>query len=1213
MRKVWTHRLKRAVATLLGIVFSLLVTVPRAEAFHQPRQRPNLTQTPTAEEREEGARKEAAEKAKLKPADVRELSDGEMAEHYGAGVNREKYFCGVMPWHRSLRDVNLVNGNLFKSFTDIQVPPAKGAGLAFQRSYNSNDDRVGPFGIGWTHAYDLRIQEDDNSHVARADYFGGEHRYTRDADGLYSPPPYLFDELSSKYFDLLANGPANVLEDTEIGMDGTVKHFFRSGTVRQCDTITDRHGNQTVLTYDQTPGRALADGGLLVTKVTDPSGRWLTIGWTNLAGAGWRITDVSGPYDLAHQTNPPYHVVYGYTSGSLASVSQEVSAGQYRTTSYEYGMTAGEGGLLTKVMDPLYVAGQPTRHAVSYQYGLHALLNKICVTSVTEPGPGGTHTWSFNFGGSSTWPDAPVYCGITSNFTNSVALAVFSDASLRVKKMVWANPGTSAVCAAWSYDQFNNVTWRTKLHTVATMMGGTGMSVQETMTYGTVGNMLTHSFDGFPNATTTTEYFDGSLYFQKKKITDPAGNVTQFEYFPKAPEENPTPQQKGEAGNLKKVTDATNHTFQYTYNTAGQKVSETNANGVVTSYSYGDGWGNLTQVVQDPTGLARTTLMEYDVAGRVVESTDPKSQVSSFSFNGVGQPTQASLPGETVTYVYGGNGRTEQMTDNRGATSIFYDSPEGDFPTRVQDPVTGTITYGLNRLAARTTMDLPGGDQWQYQYGTTWAFDPDQPDKCSVLPTKMLDALNGRDVEYDFTIQGALKQARTNRVYVSGVLNKQLVTDYTYDQSTSTPSLSHGWLKQIKNSWSVKNQFGQWTNTTLAQNDYTYSSLGNRLTNQVSGTIGGARTESYGYDALSRLTSVNYGDGTTQSYSFDFMGNRTQKSETISGTTTTENYTYNNANMLLTRGANSYSNDLNGNTLTGAGRINTWDGQNRLTQCGYGGSTTTHAYGADGLRHRMVSGAVTTDYVSDGQSMVRTLVGSSTDRTYFTATRGPEYERITTGSPSWYLFDGLGSVVATVDANGTLIATRKYDVYGAGRNASPPGTRHKFCGSLGHPTDDETGLIYMRARHYDPATGRFESEDPAGSGANWLIYANNNPLRNTDASGQSSNDIDLAMFAAGILQMIAGALMARMGAAMAAAATAFLLIWLVGFGGDKPTGLAFGFGSVGAALIILLNPGKFVKENNPKNWGRGGIAQEAFGLFAAEAGFLEAFMGIMLL
>jgi len=116
--------------------------------------------------------------------------------------------------------------------------------------------------------------------------------------------------------------------------------------------------------------------------------------------------------------------------------------------------------------------------------------------------------------------------------------------------------------------------------------------------------------------------------------------------------------------------------------------------------------------------------------------------------------------------------------------------------------------------------------------------------------------------------------------------------------------------------------------------------------------------------------------------------------------------------------------------------------------------------------------------------------------------RGPEYRRDASGSYEWYVYDGLGSVIGTVDNHGVLLSTRKYDVYGGVRGSSgPSGTRHKFVGKLGHPSDDETGLIYMRARYYDPVTGRFESEDPSGNGINWYVYCSNNPVNKIDPTG----------------------------------------------------------------------------------------------------------------
>jgi RHS repeat-associated protein len=57
-------------------------------------------------------------------------------------------------------------------------------------------------------------------------------------------------------------------------------------------------------------------------------------------------------------------------------------------------------------------------------------------------------------------------------------------------------------------------------------------------------------------------------------------------------------------------------------------------------------------------------------------------------------------------------------------------------------------------------------------------------------------------------------------------------------------------------------------------------------------------------------------------------------------------------------------------------------------------------------------------------------------------------------------------------------------------------------GALGHPSDDETGLIYMRARYYDPACGRFVSQDPAKDGTNWFAYCDRSPTNRTDATGR---------------------------------------------------------------------------------------------------------------
>jgi RHS repeat-associated protein len=146
---------------------------------------------------------------------------------------------------------------------------------------------------------------------------------------------------------------------------------------------------------------------------------------------------------------------------------------------------------------------------------------------------------------------------------------------------------------------------------------------------------------------------------------------------------------------------------------------------------------------------------------------------------------------------------------------------------------------------------------------------------------------------------------------------------------------------------------------------------------------------------------------------------------------------------------------------------------------------------------------VSTDYVLDGQSAVRTLVNSAADKTWLIGPRGPEYERTGAGAAVWNLYDGLGSVTGTVDSSGNVVSARKYDVYGAVRQLTgPSGTKHKFVGRVGHPSEDETGLVYMRARWMDPVVGRFSSEDPAGDGINWFVYCYNDPINLVDRTGK---------------------------------------------------------------------------------------------------------------
>jgi RHS repeat-associated protein len=74
------------------------------------------------------------------------------------------------------------------------------------------------------------------------------------------------------------------------------------------------------------------------------------------------------------------------------------------------------------------------------------------------------------------------------------------------------------------------------------------------------------------------------------------------------------------------------------------------------------------------------------------------------------------------------------------------------------------------------------------------------------------------------------------------------------------------------------------------------------------------------------------------------------------------------------------------------------------------------------------------------------------------------------------LTDGLGSVRQLSDAQGNIV--QRYDYSPFGEVFAAEGQRPSALRYIGEQTDIDTGLVYLRARWYDPATGRFTTRDP---------------------------------------------------------------------------------------------------------------------------------------
>jgi RHS repeat-associated protein len=290
-----------------------------------------------------------------------------------------------------------------------------------------------------------------------------------------------------------------------------------------------------------------------------------------------------------------------------------------------------------------------------------------------------------------------------------------------------------------------------------------------------------------------------------------------------------------------------------------------------------------------------------------------------------------------------------------------------------------------------------------------------------------------------------------------------------------------------------------------------------RITQQVSED----GTSDYAYDSTSQLTTADHDYQADEAYSYDANGNRT-----MTGYSTGTN------NRLLSDGTHTYTYDFEGNrtkktvTATGEATEYQWDHRNRLVQVKHldsvGDPVQTLDYIYDVLDRRIgktdtpaVGPAYTERYVYDGEHLALKFGSSALANRYL---HGPVIDQIladervsslsSVGDVLWPLVDNLGTVrdLAEYDSGtgDTVIVNHiAYDAYGGSRAETNAAVDHLF-GYTGREWDAEADLQYNRARWYDPAVGRWLSEDPIGFEAgdgNLNRFVTNNPTNHFDPDG----------------------------------------------------------------------------------------------------------------
>ena len=806
--------------------------------------------------------------------------------------------------------------------------------------------------------------------------------------------------------------------------------------------MLDRNGNTLTLT------RAAA-GGLAgnLTKITTPNGRYLTFTYDTSN----RITQVT---DILGRT-------IGYTydaNGNLWKVTNPLSGvSEYTYDASHRLLTATEPNGNTHVTNAYDANGrvqtQTQADSTTYQfaYTLDGSGN-VTQTDVTDP-RGFVKRFSFNSAGLTT----TVIDALGQPEAQSTTYTWQAGTNLLLSVT-----DTLSRTTAYTYDSKGNVLTVTRL-------SGTPNAVTTTFTYdptysqvATVTDPLSHTatlgYDTKGNLTTITNALSKvttitvNAQGQPLTITDPLSNQTTFTY---------------QLGDLVKVRDPLNRETQRMLDAAGRLRSLINPLGQKTIYTP-DALDRITQLTDAINGV---TQFGYDANSNLLTVTDAKSQQTVYTPNNMNRTTSRKDPLlNTETYTYDNNGNLATVTDrNSQTTTYMYDALNRRTKATFQDGTSTNYTYdGGNRITQVQEKDAGG--------------------TVTDTITRTYDDLDR--LTQEVTAQGTVNYTYDNasRRATMTVVGQPQVT-YTYDNANRLTAITQG------------------TDTvTIAYDD---------ADRRTSVTYPNTNSITYAYNAASELPSLTYKQGATTlgtlTYTYDLAGNRLTTGGTFARNNLPPAITptnYNANNQQLTFGTITETYDLNGNLATstdaGVTTTYTWNARNQLTSISKTGFTASFIYDSFGRRTgRTVNGTVT-NYVYDGLNPVQEKNGATVTANLMTGFGIDEFFTRTDGmGVRALLSDALGSTIALGDGTGTLQTQYTYEPFGVVTQIGAASTTsYKFTGR----EDDGSGLMYYRARYYQPRLQRFISEDPIGFASgdyNLYAYLGNNPVNDVDPLGRT--------------------------------------------------------------------------------------------------------------
>lgn len=1082
--------------------------------------------------------------------------------------------------------VNLATGDFFYEQLDLSIP-SRGMALEFKRFYNNQDDYDGPFGVGWSHAYNIFLLESsdgESDFVIRRNPNGNKDKFLKNPDSSYTAPAGIFDTLVK-----------NAGGYTITTKHGIVYQFNLAGYLI---SITDRNGNAVGLTYDAVSG--------VLNRITDTVGRQIIFEYTStkkifkisdFSGRTWKYEYLNG--DLKSVTTPatldfPFGAItnYSYLNHNLVSIT-DARANKYIDITYDNNDRVDEMALasnrydfeysqnLTTLIDPKgnqidyllnddgtiatmkeFITGigvyqtlyeynadklvakvtYPKMNWVAYAYDKGNLLEERQSFGLPELDIVTTFTYEpqFNFIKTITDPR-----GYTTTYFYDYEEASLGDLNGdgfinqnkgNLVKVSYPEVNGQVPEARFTYNSYgqpeniidpNGNIKRFEYYPLAgypkKIIDGYGvLNIANEMSYDAVGNLwtikdpkqniTTFEYDSHNNLIKETSpapfshiisykydandnliqidrqtddpanpwqsvYYTYNILDRLETIKDDTGNTTYFEYDPSGnrslimdAELKPSLYEYNERNLLWKITDAENNTTEYTYDANGnlQIIKDAKLNATIYDYDYFD------RLILISYPDYSTEYYTYDAASNIKTKRDPREQVITYDYDALNRLDLETYPDvSTVDYIYDNGSRLTDVIDSRGAIHYDYDAVD-----RIK-----SVVY-------------PGNKSVSYEYdNNSNRYKLTYPDSTYVT------------CDYD----------ELNRLTYIKDQSGQIITHYTYDALHRKKQLDLANGTQIVYDYDSINRIIQTANRLAGQPNFSqydyplYDNVGNCKTMTTSGG-----TYNYAYDNIYQLKTVNYPAGFAfDNTVFDYDGAGNRLSATDSSVTF---YTPNNLNQYTQVGAANYDNDPNGNLVSDGVFTFGYDYENRLVSADKAGVSFSYKYDPFGRRvqKRDNIAGVITNYIYDSDQIIAEYNGSDAlIGKYVYGADIDEPVKMERGVNNYYYhFDGLGSITDITDSSGSNIESYRYDVFGKPDSVSGIANRFMFTG---REYDEETGLYYYRARHYDPKTGRFLQRDPIGyiAGINLYTYCENNPANLTDPHGYWALWDDLAVSAAG--------------------------------------------------------------------------------------------------